>query len=128
MTALWVLLLAADLASIKADPDPARRGQKALEYLNARIADARAAMEQPAALKAAADEMVASAETAGEAYSHVRKTSDIKKAEVRTREILRKIETLRQDVPVDDRALVETAEAKVRALQESLLQYVLRRR
>jgi hypothetical protein len=128
MIVLALILSAADLASIQADTDPLRRGQKALEYLSARIADARAAISQPEALKAAASEIAAAAEVAGEAYGKVKKMGELKRAEVRTREILRKLETLRQDVSVEDRALVEPAEAKVRALQESLLQYVLGRR
>ncbi|MDX2179891.1 MAG: hypothetical protein SFV18_09885 [Bryobacteraceae bacterium] len=127
-----LLLGAIDMAAVKAEPDSIKRGFLALDYAFERLADARKQAGEGGtveAFKAAADEVAAGAEFSVEAFkSGRRKTGDFKKAEVRTRDLLRRLETLRQDAPLDDRPLVEAVEKRVRAVQEELLSMVLGRR
>jgi len=125
----WLLLGAIDMAAVKAEPDSIKRGFLALDYAFERLAEARKRTDEEAAFRAAVDEVAAGAEFAVEAFkSGRRKTGDFKKAEVRARDLLRRLDTLRQDAPLDDRPAVEAVEKRVRAVQEELLSMVLGRR
>ncbi|MCX6590600.1 MAG: hypothetical protein NTZ56_03660 [Acidobacteria bacterium] len=128
----WLmLLLAFDLAAVKAEPDPVKRANRALDYAFEQLAEARKLTSDGSAeaLKSTAEQVTAGIDLMVETFGQARRrTSDLKKAELRLRDLIRRLETLRQDAPFEERAVIEAVETRARASNEKLLELVMGKR
>lgn len=127
--------LAIDLDSVKSEPLPEKRAQRALDCAQERITDARKHYESgnDAALAKALQQAAEAAEYSVAALEEMgkhpsRNVRHYKPAELRVREILRRIETLRNDVSVDQRAPVVECEKRLAAVHDKLLDGVMSRK
>lgn len=131
MTALVLALaLAADLSAIKAEPDQGKRAVKALDYSFQQLAEARKLVDAGEfdKMKELVPSIAEGAELAQETLSTGKKNAgNIKKAEKRCNDLLRRLETFRQDLPSDDRAPVEQVEKRVHSVQDQLIGLIMRR-
>ena len=128
---MLLCLLAFDLAAVKAEPDLVKRAARALDYAFEQLAEARKLTTDGDAqsLKAAAEQINAGIDLMVETFGQSRRrTGDMKKAELRLRDLIRRLETLRQDAPFDERAVIEEVEKKARASNEKLLELVMGKR
>lgn len=128
----WLmLLLALDLATVKAEPDPVKRANRALDYAFEQLAEARKLTTDGSAeaLKTTAEQVAVGIDLMVDTFSQARRrTSDLKKAELRLRDLIRRLETLRQDAPFEERAVIEAVETRARASNEKLLELVMGKR
>jgi hypothetical protein len=128
---LLVLMLAIDLAAVKAEPDLVKRANRALDYAFEQLAEARKLTSDGSAeaLKKTAEEVTAGIDLMVETFSQARRrTGDMKKAEIRLHDLIRRLETLRQDAPFDERPVIEAVEKRARASNEKLLELVMGKR
>ncbi|MCX6598916.1 MAG: hypothetical protein NTV70_21395 [Acidobacteria bacterium] len=128
---LLVLMLALDLAAVKAEPDLVKRANRALDYAFEQVAEARKLTNDGSAeaLKKTADQVTAGIDLMVETFGQARRrTGDLKKAEIRLHDLIRRLETLRQDAPFDERAVIEDVEQRARASNEKLLELVMGKR
>ncbi len=133
-----LLLLAAltiDLDSLKSEPILEKRAQRALDLAQERLTEARKHLEtgdDPAfvnALKQAAEATeysLASLEQMGKHPS--RNVRHYKPTEIRVRELLRRVTTLRNDTSIEQRPAVVQCEERVTAVHEKLLDGVMSRK
>jgi hypothetical protein len=136
ITALLVTgMLAADLPRVKAEPNLERRAKAALENADKALREAKevynkADIQQTSAL---IDEIKESVELA---YSSLKETGKspgrspkhFKNAEIKTRELLRKLDAFQQEMNVADRSMLDAVKAKVQQVHDELLLGVMRRR
>lgn len=131
MTGLVLLLaLTLDLDAVRAEPDPAKRAVKAFEYSYQQLATARqAALDGDSAkLRELAPTIADGAELAETALTSGKKNAgNLKKAELRCRDLLRRIVSLKQDAAIEDRDPVEAAEKRVHSVQDRLVAAVMGR-
>jgi len=128
--ALLCLALALDLGQVRREPDPNKRVVKAMDYASAQLTAARqsAGKAEIEPLRAALEEMNAAAALALETVKAMRKPAQAaKRAELRSRELLRRLETLLQDLSVDDRDAAAPFRDKLQSIQEELLELSLGR-
>jgi len=132
MTVLLILALALDLSSIRNEPNPERRSELALENANTALDAAKDAYNagDNAKMQAALDEVAQSAELAYDALASQphRNTKAFKKAEQRTHELLRRLEGFRQLVDFDDRAKVDKIHERVAAVNDNLLNGIMKKK
>lgn len=128
---IWVLMLVmaavtGDLNSIRNEPNPSKRSEMALEYANSAMDNARDANAagDVAKTKAALDQVRQAVELAYETVSDQqhRSTRDFKRAELKTRELLRRIDGLSQLMDVVDRPAADKVRARVAEIHDDLLQ------
>lgn len=128
----WLmLLLALDLAAVKAEPDPVKRASRALDYAFEQLAEARKLTTggSAEALKTTAEQVAAGIDLMVDTFGQAkRRTGDLKKAELRLRDLIRRLETLRQDAPFEERPVIEAVETRARASNEKLLELVMEKR
>lgn len=124
----FLLPAAEGLEAIKADPDPQRRYRAALEYSSQQVTAARKAYEEgkpadyAAALKQAVDAVKLCDDTLREpGKNRVRNATHFKRAELKTREIIRRIEQLEKEAAVDDRAPAHAAALEIRKIHDQIL-------
>ena len=129
---LATVLLGQSLEEVKREPDAEKRYQLALDVAKRSLDEAREAMTKvdATAMKsalAACAEATEFALTSLEAMGRqpYRNTKNYKKAELRTRDLLRRLDTLLKDANVDDRAGIESVYARVNAVHEKLLEGVM---
>jgi L-ribulose-5-phosphate 3-epimerase UlaE len=130
--ALLILVLAADLASVRAEPDFFKRSQKAVEHAQQSLTKAREAWNKGdlKAYEAQLEEAAAAAElclTALESDGrHPSKLGNqYKKAEQKTRDLLRRAENFARDVGIDDRPLAEKLVERIQKVHDQLLAGVM---
>jgi molecular chaperone GrpE (heat shock protein) len=133
MTWLAMIVLAAsgtDLDQIRAEPDPPKRAQKAIDFSGQRLSDARdrASEGDFEGVQAALLQVAEAAELALEATQAKRNVGAMKKVEQKCRDILRRLETLKVDLPVDERDVVDPVEQRVHRVQERILDSIMGRR
>ena len=131
---VWILALAlaTDLAAIKSEPNLEKRSERALDYANqaldaARDAYTRGEFEQT---QAQLEEVGASVDVAYQALEQTgkdprRNPKFFKRAELRTRELLRRLEGLLQIVSYSDREPVERIHDRVAAVHDHLLEGIM---
>lgn len=126
---------ATELDTIRGDADPQRRYRAALDYAAQQITASRKAYEDGKVreFEAALGEVVAGVKLCDETLrapgrNRVRNATHFKKAELKTREILRRLDQLGRETGVDDRAPVEKAKTAVQAIQDRLLLDITGRR
>ena len=128
MTTLLILWLAfADVASLKAEPDPDKRSELALANADHAVDVARQAYSggDLKAEREALDEIRQSVELSSDSLhqSHQapRRSKYYKRAELKAQALVRRLQTLRDDVDVDDRAAVEAVMKRVQEIHDQLL-------
>jgi hypothetical protein len=132
MTALLVLVLALDLSSVRNEPNPDRRSDLAIDNANTALDQAKdaATAGRGEKLQALLDEIgdsvdLAYESLAGEAH---RNTKAFKKAEQRTHLLLRRLDSFRELVDVDDRAKVEKIHERVSVAHDNLLNGIMKKK
>lgn len=130
---IWILTLClfADLASIKNMPDLEKRSEAALANADQEVDSARTAykagdvkkMQQE--LEELRDSVTVAADALESAPKQARKSKYYKRAELKTRAILRRLMTLADEVSVDDRKPVEDARQKVQEVHDHLLEDIM---
>jgi hypothetical protein len=133
----WILALALaiDLAGVKSEPNLEKRSERALDYANTALDSARDAymrgeFEQTLAQL---EEVGASVDVAYDALEQTgkdprRNPKFFKRAEMRTRELLRRIEGLLQTVSYADREPVQNLQQRVAAVHDNLLEGIMSKR
>ena len=134
ITLAFILALAMDLNSVRNEPNPQRRCQLALDNANQAIDAAEEANNagQTEKMQAALDEVAESVELAYDALvssaKNPRNDKGFKKAEQRTRELLRRLDGFRQIVDFDDRGRVEKTRDRVSAVNDDLLNGIMKKK
>lgn len=133
MILLTIVALASgpiELERIRAEPDPPKRAVKAIEYASQCLARARDLVskgEFDAAQEALAG-MAEAAELARESTQAKRHINSMKKVEQRSRDLLRRLDTLKLDFPFEDREGVEAIQDRIQKVQEDVLASIMGRR
>jgi hypothetical protein len=133
MHALLIVCLAFDLATIKLEPNLERRSELALGNASAAMDTARDASTDEAKLKAALTELRESVDLAYQSLldsgkSARRNPKFFKKAELKTRELMRRLEGLAQAVDADDRVFVESVRDRVSKVHDDLIQDIMQKK
>ena len=136
--AVWAVvmagaLLGADLAAVKAEPNLEKRSEKALVYAGEVVTAMRAELDsnnvekiktQLVEFQAAVDLSVDSLAATGK--NARRSPKYFKRAEVRLRELLRRLETFKRDMPFDDRPALDDVLTHVGKKIDGLVEATLR--
>ncbi len=132
---VFVLALAFDLAGVKSEPNLEKRSELALNYANSALDAARESYNQGDydKTKTELDEVQQSVDLAYESLSATgkdprRDPKFFKRAELRTRELLRRLEGLGESVSFSDRSMVERVRDRVSAVHDDLINGVLTKR
>lgn len=135
MQALLILCLAFDLAAIKLEPNLERRSERALDNASSAMDLARDASSAGASekIKAAVEELRDSVELAYQSLADSGKSARrspkfFKRAELRTRELMRRLEGLAQAVDTDDRTLVESVRDRVSKVHDDLIKDIMQKK
>ncbi|MEQ1886455.1 MAG: hypothetical protein ABL967_15430 [Bryobacteraceae bacterium] len=128
MSWLLIALLAADLASIRQEPNLERRSELALANADHSLTTARKAYDAGDIdkTKEAIEEMQASVELANDSLRETgkdarKKPKFFKQAELNTRKLLRRIDAFREAMGYQYRPLIQPAEDRVNEIHEALL-------
>jgi hypothetical protein len=129
----WILVLGLvlDIGSVKTEPNLEKRSEMALVYANSALDAARNAYNNGDldSVKSELSEVGDSVDVAYEALSDTgkdpRKDKFFKRAEMSTRELLRRLEGLTDTVSFSDRGLVERVRDRVSAIHDNLLNGVM---
>jgi hypothetical protein len=132
---VFVLALAFDLAGVKSEPNLEKRSELALTNANTALDAARESYNQGDydKTKTELDEVQQSVDLAYESLSATgkdprRDPKFFKRAELRTRELLRRLEGLGESVSFSDRSMVERVRDRVSAVHDDLINGVLTKR
>jgi hypothetical protein len=135
MQALLILCLAFDLAAIRLEPNLERRSERALENAAAAMDTARDASTggDSAKVKASLEELRDSVDLAYQSLvdsgkSARRNPKFFKSAELKTRQLMRRLEGLAQAVDADDRPFVETVRDRVSQVHDDLIQDIMQKK
>ena len=128
LMALCGALSAADLAAIKAEPNLEKRADQALAHANEMVDEAR---KEPT--PAALGEIGESVDLCRDSLLATGKTprkspKAFKKAELATRQIIRRLENLRQDLAATERAGVEKLIGHLHDVHDELLDGIMRKK
>jgi hypothetical protein len=126
------LALLLDLGSVKTEPNLEKRSEMALDYANSALDQARDAYTagDVAKTETALGELRESVELAYQSLEETGKDARrnpkfFKRAELKTRELLRRLDGLRQTVSFDDKALVEKVRDRVVEVHDNLLKGIM---
>lgn len=132
---LFIVLLApafsADLSTVKAETNLERRSDLALDYANTVLDEAREAYNagDAAKLETALDNARASVELSyqslEETGKNARNNKYYKRAEMRTRELVRRLDGLREMVGFEQRSMVEKVRERVAEVHDDLLKGIM---
>jgi hypothetical protein len=133
MQVLLILCLAFDLAAIRQEPNLERRSDLALGNASAAMDTARDAAADDVKLKAALTELRESVDLAYQSLvesgkSARRNPKFFKRAELKTRELMRRLEGLAQAVDADDRVFVENVRERVSKVHDDLIQDIMQKK
>lgn len=129
--ALAMTLLGADLAAVRAEKAPERRAQRALANALAALAETRRKYDagDAAGWKAALEEVLASVELSKDSLAETgkepRKSKAHKDAELRTRDLARRLGQLADYFAFEDRPEAEKVRDRVQHIHDELLEAVL---
>jgi len=132
----WVLvaMLVFDLASVKNEPNLEKRSELALDNANAALDQAREAYtagdsaKMAAALNEVRESVDLSYDSLSESGKDPRGSRSFKRAELRTRELLRRLEGMRETVGFEERAIVDKVHDRVAEVHDSLIQGIMSKR
>lgn len=130
---IWILtlFLFADLASIKNIPDLEKRSEAALANADQEVDAARTAYKagdvkkMQEVLNELRESVTLAADALETAPKQARKSKYYKRAELKTRAILRRLMTLADEVSVDDRKPIDDARQKVQEVHDHLLEDIM---
>ena len=135
MTALLLILLAfADLAAVKAEPDPNRRSEMALLNADEKLDAARMAYQAGNSALEETDiqevgESVALCYAAlQEAHQAPRKSKYYKRAELKVSALMRRLGGFRDDVSFDSRPGVDTVLKRISEIHDEMLSDIMSKR
>jgi hypothetical protein len=135
MQALLILCLAFDLAAIKLEPNLERRSERALDNASAAMDVARDASSagESEKVKAAVEELRDSVDLAYQSLvdsgkSARRSPKFFKRAELKTRELMRRLEGLAQAVDAEDRVFVVSVRDRVSQVHDNLIQDIMQKK
>lgn len=122
-----------DLDSIKAEPRPERRAERALDHADLELKAAQEAYVVKGDIKrtgAALEEVSESVQLAYAALKDTHKNPSkspkhFKRAEIKTREFLRRLADFRAQMSVEDRDLADKTRAVVQKVHEELLEGIM---
>ena len=131
-TLLTANVWAVDLASIQQEPNPERRSQLAMDYAGAALDAARSAY-QSSDLEKTQNSLTEVGAAVDLAYDSLQQTGKearrdpkfFKRAELSTRQLLRRIEGLAQSMSFEDRIAAEKLRDRVAAIHDDLLQGIM---
>jgi hypothetical protein len=128
----WPALLLADLKAIRAEPKLEKRSEKALEYASARLNAARESYQKGETehMEAALDEVRESVELSRDSLKATGKNprksfKHYKRAEIGTRQLLRRLGTFRDEMGYLDRDKVDPVIRTVHEVHEELLHAIM---
>jgi hypothetical protein len=129
MTLLLAPAAAADLAAIQAEPNLEKRARKALDNADAALKAAREAYLDKGDLtetRKALDEIEESVALASKSLYDTgkdpfKKSKHFKRAEIRTRKLLRRLSDFREQMSVLDRDEIDKVRASVQKIHDDLL-------
>jgi len=120
--------LRGDLQQAKAEPNLEKRSKLALENADRALKDARAAYargdfkQTETLVGEVQDSVVLAEDSLRETGKNPRKSPKwFKRAEIETRDLLRKMESFREEMSVVDRPMLEKATAKIQQVHDDLL-------
>jgi hypothetical protein len=125
--ALAILMLAFDIAGVKAEPDLEKRSELALANADRQIDEAREAYrsgdikKMDAALQELRDSANLSLESLEQAHKKARNNKYYKRAELKIRALLRRLSGLRDEVGVDERKQIEAVRERLQEVHEQVL-------
>jgi hypothetical protein len=135
MHALLILCLAFDLASVKLEPNLERRSERALDNASVAMDTARdvSTAGEPEKVKAALEELRDSVDLAYQSLvesgkSARRNPKFFKRAELKTRELMRRLEGLVQAADSEDRAFVESVRERVSKVHDDLIKDIMQKK
>jgi len=133
MYTLLILCLAFDLASIKLEPNLERRSERALENASAAMDTARDSPAEQLKLKASLEELRDSVDLAYQSLVDAGKSARrnpkfFKKAELKTRELMRRLEGLAQAVDSEERGFVDSVRDRVSKVHDDLIQDIMKKK
>ena len=129
--ALLLVWLAADLASVRNEPNLERRSDLALDCANQSIDAARDSYgsgdsaKMQAALQEAGEAVDLSYQSLSDTGKNPRNNRYFKRAELRTRELMRRLDGLAQTVSVDDREPVNKLREHIAEVHDNLLKGIM---
>ncbi|MDP9114757.1 MAG: hypothetical protein M3O20_13905 [Acidobacteriota bacterium] len=131
-TLLMANLSAVDLASLQQEPNPERRSQLAMDYAATALDAARSAY-QSSDLEKTRNSLTNVGAAVDLAYGSLQESTKesrrdskfFKRAELATRQLLRRIEGLAESMSVEDRAAAEKLRDRVAAIHDDLLQDIM---
>jgi hypothetical protein len=131
---IWLLAatLAFDLNSVKQEPNLERRSDLALDHANEALDSARDAFQanDSAKMQAALDEVTESVNLSYQSLVDTGKDARrnpkfFKRAELKTRELTRRLDGFRIAVDVDSRAAVDRVRERVNEVHDNLLKSIM---
>lgn len=124
------MLASVELDRIKQESNPGKRADQAIEYSQQKLATVRELFDthNQQGLNEALEEVAAGAELALAALDEKRNIGKTKKAEQRCREMSRKLETLKLDLPVEQRDFIEKILERIHHVQDELVKVALRKK
>jgi hypothetical protein len=132
MTLLACAPLLADLAQVRSEPNPEKRARAALDNAERALKDSRQAyqegdLKQTAALLDEVKESVNLAESSlKETHKDpIRSPKHFKHAEIKTADLVRRLDAFSQDMNVADRPMAEKVKEQVQEVHERLLQGIM---
>lgn len=135
MHLLLILCFAFDLTAIRQEPNLERRSERALDNASTAMDAARDASTagELEKLKADLDELRASVDLAYQSLvesgkSARRNPKFFKRAELKTRVLMRRLEGLEQAVDSDDRAIVVGVRERVAKVHDDLIQDIMQKK
>jgi hypothetical protein len=132
MTALLMLILVMDLDSVRREPNPERRCDLALDNASARMDAAKEALNAGGIekMQAALGELADSVDLAYDSLAAQPHPSAkaFKRAEQRTHALLRRLDSFREAVDIDDRAQVDRVRERVSAAHDNLLNGIMKKK
>lgn len=122
MIVVWIFLVLSQMSdSVRNEPNPEKRSQLAFDSASRSI-DAARTSDTKEKLEAAAEAVefaLKSLESTGRPPS--KNSGSYKKAELRTREFLRRVDAILKDSSIDDRPTLLSAQERINAVHEKLL-------
>ena len=129
-----ILFLAADLNAIKSEPNLERRSDMALDYASSTLDGSRDLYNSGDTAKWS-DAMNSLAEAVKLSYQSLdatgknpRNDKHYKRAELKTREFVRRLDGLRDSVSFEDRETLEKVRAEVSEVHDQLLEKIMSKR
>jgi hypothetical protein len=135
MLVLLILCLGFDLAAIKQEPNLERRSERALENASAAMDAARDASVAGDAekTKAGLEELSDSVDLAYQSLTESGKSARrnpkfFKSAELKTRQLMRRLDGLAQAVDAEERGFVEKVRERVSKVHDDLIQDIMQKK